>query len=31
MQLRNCAVDPGGQPEIVGVDDQTSHWVSLSI
>jgi hypothetical protein len=30
MQFDNGAVDPGGQPEIVGIEDKTAHRVSVS-
>jgi hypothetical protein len=30
MQLDDGAVDPRGQPKIVGIEDKTAHWLSLS-
>ena len=30
VQLGNGAVDPGGQPKVVGIEDETAHRVSLS-
>jgi hypothetical protein len=31
VQLQDGAVDPGSQPEVIGIDDKTAHRVSLSI
>lgn len=30
MQFEDCAIDAGGQPKIVGVDNETCHGVSVS-
>jgi hypothetical protein len=29
MEFENSAIDPSGQPEIVGIDNKTAHRVSL--
>jgi hypothetical protein len=30
VQLKDGAIDPGGQPKIVGIEDETAHGVSVS-
>jgi hypothetical protein len=30
MQFDNGAVDPGGQPKIIGIENQTAHRLSVS-
>jgi hypothetical protein len=30
VQLCDGSIDPGSQPEIVGIDDETAHGLSLS-